>query len=271
MYICLNRGTAGGGLPFEQFVQLAAEAGFQGADVELGYGVQHGPAALRDLFASRKLKFGGWGLPYDWRADAAKTKEGLANLDKQALLAKELNIDSCATWIMPTSDLPFMENWTFHVDRLKPAAKMLADHGLRFGMEFVAPYHLRRMKPHEFIFTPGAMLELAAEVGPNAGLLVDCFHCNAAGESWDHLAKIPADKIVLAHLNDAPRVPLTEIQDGQRLLPGDGVIDIRAFLGALKTAGYAGPVSLEVFNADLRKMAAPDAAKKAWAATAKFL
>ena len=168
---------------------------------------------------------------------------------------------------MPSSDLPFIENWNFHAERIKPIAQVLADHGLRFGLEFVAPYHLRRKFKHEFIFTPGLMLELADAIGPNVGLLVDCFHCYASGTSWEHLAQIPAQKIVLCHLNDCPRVPIDKIQDGERLLPGDGAIDLKGFFSALKTSGYGGPVSLEVFNADLRAMQPPDAARKAWVAT----
>ncbi len=123
---------------------------------------------------------------------------------------------------MPSSDLPFIENWNFHVERIKPIARVLADHELRYGLEFVSPYHLRRKFKHEFIFTPGLMLELADAIGQNVGLLVDCFHCHAGGMSWEHLSQIPADKIVLGHLNDCPRVPIDQIQDGQRLLPGDG-------------------------------------------------
>jgi sugar phosphate isomerase/epimerase len=155
------------------------------------------------------------------------------------------------------------------VQRLKRVAEVLASHGLRFGLEFVAPFHLRRRWKHEFIFTPGQMLELAAEVGENVGLLVDCFHVHTAGDTWQHVAQILANKIVLAHLNDAPKIPVADVDDGQRLLPGDGAIDIPAFIGALKAAGYDGPVSLEVFNADLRAMPPLEAARKAWSATQK--
>jgi sugar phosphate isomerase/epimerase len=270
MYVCLNRGTTGGGLPLEQFLELASGAGFAGADVDLSLGVERGAAALPEMYTRRNLRFGGWGPP-DWRGDAGKAKDGLSLLEKQAKVARELKIDSCATWIMPSSDLPFIQNWNFHVERLEPVARSLSEHGLRLGLEFVAPYHLRRKFRHEFIFTPGLMLELADAIGPNVGLLVDCFHCHASGTSYDHLAQIPREKIVLAHLNDCPDVPIDRIQDGERLLPGEGSIDLPAFFAALKKTGYDGPVSLEVFNADLRAMPPQDAAKKAWSATKKVL
>jgi len=268
MHICLNRGTAGRDLPYEQFVKLAADAGFPGVDVDMGWAQQHGGAgALRDLLASHNQKPGGWGPAVQWRDDIAKLDEGLTAFDAQAKIARELGIDSCATYILPSSDLPLAENWSFHVQRLRRIAEVLAHHGLRFGLEFVAPHHLRRKWKHEFIFTPGQMLELAAEVGENVGLLVDCFHVHTAGEPQQRVAEIPAGKIVLAHLNDAPKLPVHEVEDGNRLLPGEGAIDTAAFVAALKRAGYDGPVSLEVFSADLRAMPPLDAAKRAWAAT----
>jgi len=270
MYICLNRGTTGGGLPLPEFVKLSADAGFAGADVDLGYAAKHGASALADLYASHNQRFGGWGPP-DWRGEAAKAQENLNQLKPLAKLAAELKIDSAATWLMPSSDLPFLQNWNFHVQRLQPVAKVLAEHGLRLGLEYVAPYHLRRKFPHEFVFTTGQMLELADAIGPNVGLLVDCFHVHCAGDTMECVSQVPASRIVLAHLNDAPRVPVQQVEDGKRLLPGEGAIDIAGFLRALRKAGYNGPLSLEVFSEQLRALPPLDAAKRAWNATEKVL
>jgi len=264
--ICLNRGTTGGNLILPEFAELAHHAGFAGADVDLAWGVQHGAAALRDLYAKHGLKYGGWGLPFDWRTDSG-TVEGLAVLEKQARLAAELGIDSCCTWLLPSSDFPLHQNWHIHIQRLSPIAKVLAGHGLRFGLEFVAPYHLRRKWKHEFIFTPMAMLELAADVGSNCGLLIDCFHLHAAGEPMSVMGLIPAEKIVLVHLNDAPAGAMDSIEDGKRLLPGEGAIDLKGFFAGLSATGYDGPISVEVFSDALRAMPPADAATKAWAAT----
>ncbi len=271
MHICLNRGTAGRDLPFHEFVKLAAQAAFPGVDIDMGWAQLHGSNALRDLLQSHQQKPGGWGPPFDWRGDIAKLNDGLPDLEKQARIAQETGIDACATYVLPSSDLPFIENWNLHVQRLRPVAEILAGHGLRFGLEFVAPYHLRRKWPHEFVFTAGQMLELAADVGENVGLLVDCFHVHTAGDTWGSIATIPGSRIVLTHLNDAPRIPLADVEDGQRVLPGEGAIDIAAFVTALKRTGYDGPMSLEVFNADLRAMPPLEAATKAWAATQRLL
>jgi sugar phosphate isomerase/epimerase len=254
----------------EPFAQIAAEAGFHGADVDLSHGVEHGADDLRRLYERHSLRFGAWGLP-DWRGPNPLSADDLRHLDAQAKIAAELAIDRCCTYILPSADRPLMENWRFHVQRLGPIARLLADHGLRLGLEFVAPEHLRRQGRHEFIFSPGQMLELADEVGPNAGLLVDSFHCHAAQVSLDQLACLPADRIVWVHINDAPDLPLSKLRDFERVLPGEGVIDLPGFLAALKTAGYAGGCSLEVFSPQLSALPPAAAARLGWLATRKLM
>lgn len=266
MYCCLDRGTAGRGLPLDEFVQLAANAGFHGADVDLSYAQKHGPDALRQLYGALNLRFGAWGLP-DWRGPAALSADELRNLGEQAKLAARLGIDSCCTYILPSGERPLMENWQYHVRRLRPIADILAGQGLRLGLEFVAPEHLRRQGKHEFIFTPGRMLELADEVGPNTGLLIDSFHCHAAQVSTDQLAGLASNRIVWVHINDAPEVPLSQLRDFERVLPGKGIIDLKGFLSAFNQAGYNGGCSLEVFSPDLDALPAVTAARKAWETT----
>lgn len=263
MHICLNRATAGAGLSFEEFVKLSKDAGFEGCDVDLRCAAGQGADALRALLALHKQRPGGWGPSFDWRQDEMAWREGLSDLSNQAALAAELGIDTCATWIMPSSDRRFMQNWSFHVDRLKPIARTLSEHGLRLGLEFVSPMHLRQSGRHEFIFTPGQMLELAADVGENVGLLVDSFHCHCAGVPFEQVAALPREKIVLVHINDCPPDPLAEVMDFRRVLPGEGVIDVQGFIRALQKTGYSGPLSLEVFSDDLKGMSPGEAAKKA--------
>ena len=270
MYVCLNRGTTGGGLSLEEFVQLAAAAGFGGADVDMEWGQKHGLAALRDLYAARHMRFGGWSPPVDQRTEPSRKDEELKRLAAQADIARQLQIDTCATWIMPSSDLPFLENWTLHVERLKPVAQVLADRGLRFGLEFVSPYHLRRARRHEFIFTPGLMLELADAIGPNVALLVDFWHVHWSATPWRQISELPKEKIIWCHWSDAPNVSPEQANDGRRLLPGQGVIDFKAAFAALKHAGFDGPISLEAFHV-VQALPPQDAARKGWQACQSVL
>jgi 2-keto-myo-inositol isomerase len=77
-------------------------------------------------------------------------------------------------------------------------------------------------------------------------LVLDSCHWHASGSQA--LDSYPVDRIALVHLNDAPDKPPRLIEDEDRVLPGEGVIKLKALTAALKARGFAGPWSLETFN-----------------------
>jgi sugar phosphate isomerase/epimerase len=92
------------------------------------------------------------------------------------------------------------------------------------------------------------MLAFAKECGPNVGLLLDSWHWHHAGATTDDILKAGRDRIVHVHFNDAPNLPPDQIRDNQRLLPGEGVINLVGFLQALHKIGYNDALSVEVFG-----------------------
>lgn len=77
-------------------------------------------------------------------------------------------------------------------------------------------------------------------------LVLDSCHWHASGA--EPLAGYPINRLALVHLNDAPAKPPREIEDADRVLPGDGVINLKALIEQLRTGKYQGPWSLETFN-----------------------
>jgi len=110
----------------------------------------------------------------------------------------------------------------------------------------------------------------------NIGLVVDLFHICALGGDASQLDGIPADRIYevqLCDMADMPpqdKQPLSEYARHQRLLPGDGIIEVERFVDKLKSAGYSGPVGIEVFNDKLKAQPADVAAQKAWQALNRY-
>ncbi|MBI1374351.1 MAG: TIM barrel protein [Phycisphaera sp.] len=87
---------------------------------------------------------------------------------------------------------------------------------------------------------------------PDATLIVDAFHNWNSGSTLDDLRAIPADRISHYHIDDAhPDKPAKTQKDPDRLMIGDGQIDLAAEVAVMKEIGYAGTVSLELFNAEL--------------------
>ena len=120
------------------------------------------------------------------------------------------------------------------------AAAILAEHGIRFGLEYVGPKTLWDSKQYSFAHTMEQMGELCRAIGDNMGFLLDSWHWYTSHETVADLRTLSADQVVDVHVNDAPvDVAIDEQVDNVRDLPGaTGEIDIAAFLGALQEMGY---------------------------------
>lgn len=271
MYKNLSPGAIGIGANLAESVCLAREHGFAGVDISIEEVAQIAEAqsveAVRALLG--EVRPGGWGLPLDWRAEESKFREGLAQLPRYARLGQAIGADRVTMWLLPYSDeLPFAENFRFHVARFTPIAQVLADHGCRLGLEFIGPQTLRNGKRYGFIHTLDGMLALCAAIGDNVGLLLDAWHWYTSHGTLAELDHLTNAQVVYVHVNDAPAgIAVDEQVDNVRCLPGEtGVIDLPGFLRKLAAIGYDGPVTPEPFSAKLREMTPEQAARTTAAA-----
>jgi sugar phosphate isomerase/epimerase len=165
------------------------------------------------------------------------------------------------TWIMPSTDTPKAELRKIYKDRFQACADVLARSHVRLGFENVTPLHLRKARPHEFIWRTDEMLEFAKECGSNVGLLIDSWHWHHANSTIDDILRAGKERIVHVQVADAPKLPPEEIRDNERLMPGEGIIDFTAFFRALQKAGYSDGVSPEIFGRGLKEMPPEEGAK----------
>eukprot|EP01037_Dinobryon_pediforme_P006614 gene6614-6683_t len=86
------------------------------------------------------------------------------------------------------------------------------------------------------------------------GLIVDSFHTLSLGDDPAGLADLPGDRIFFVQLADAPRLSMDVLSWSRhfRNFPGQGQLDVAGFLRPVLASGYAGPLSLEIFNDDFR-------------------
>lgn len=90
---------------------------------------------------------------------------------------------------------------------------------------------------------------------PDATIVVDPFHCRRGGGPFESLAKLRSEQIAVSHFNDCPsHPPASEQQDADRVMPGDGVVDLHGYCRQLADTGYRGYLSLELFREDLWAM-----------------
>jgi sugar phosphate isomerase/epimerase len=166
-----------------------------------------------------------------------------------------------ATWVLSSSDLPKDENRRLHKRRLSACAAVLKKANVRLGLEFLGPLHIRKAKPHEFIWKMPEMLAFARECGSNVGLLLDSWHWYHAGATLADIAKAGRDAIVHVHFNDSAKLAPEAVKDNERLMPGEGVINCVGFLKALHNIGYVDGASIEVFGRGLKDMPVEEAAR----------
>jgi sugar phosphate isomerase/epimerase len=262
MYPTLSPGAIG--VKTKDLSDLLAKArgaGFKGAEIPVGEVAdlvdREGVATVRDRFEKAGVKAAGWGLPTNWRQDEAAWRADLGKLPRLAKAAAAVGAKRTFTWILSWDDhRPEAENWKFHVDRFTPIARILADYGVGVGLEFLGPKNMWKGKANPFVHTLERMVELAAAIGPNAGLLLDCWHWHASEGTLEAIKKLPESKVVYVHVNDAPKgVAIDDLVDNRRGLPGEtGVIDIAGFLKALQSIGYDGPVTPEPFKKELNDL-----------------
>jgi 2-keto-myo-inositol isomerase len=85
-----------------------------------------------------------------------------------------------------------------------------------------------------------------------ATIVADVFHMMRGGGSIDDLLTIKGDRLANFHINDLPAVPDPLAQrDEDRVMVGEGIADLPRVIANLRSIGYRGPISLELFNRKL--------------------
>lgn len=258
-------------------IDLAQKNGFESVEPlewELGKLDAAKLEIINDQRKAAKLEWSAGGLSVDFRRSEEKFKKEMEGFPALCKSLQAAGVTRLGTWIMPAHDsMTYMKNFKQHASRIKEIAKVLQQHQLRIGLEYVGTKTLWTSKRFPFVHTLRETLELIEAIGEdNVGLTLDSWHWTMAGESAEDISKLSNEQIVACDLNDAPAgIDVDDQLDNQRELPmATGVIDTKAFLEALVKIGYDGPIRAEPFNKKLNEMdneaaatATGDALKKA--------
>jgi sugar phosphate isomerase/epimerase len=237
----------------------ATEFGFESIEPNAGFLAKLSDGELQDYqgqMKAAKLVFGCAGLPVQFRGDEPSFEQSMKSFPGTARALQRAGVTRMATWLSPGhKTLTYIANFRLHATRLRAAAKVLDDHGIRLGLEYVGPKTSWTRTIFPFIHTMAEMKDLIAEINcRNVGFLLDSWHWYTAHETEADLLTLGNADVVLVHLNDAPRgLGPDEQMDNRRELPAaTGVIDTKMFLGAMVKIGYDGPVVCEPFSQELR-------------------
>jgi sugar phosphate isomerase/epimerase len=142
-------------------------------------------------------------------------------------------------------------------ERFAGVCDRAAAHGLTVAFE------PRANSPVDAPAGVAALLERAGR--DNTGIVVDCYHAHRGG--WGATELVAAGVPVVAiHLNDTTAIPLeSPLRDAldNRLAPGEGDVDVPAFVTSLAAAGIEAPFAVEVLSATARELPLAEAAHRA--------
>lgn len=121
-----------------------------------------------------------------------------------------------------------------------------AEHGATVGLEFL-PFT-------NIVDGADAVAIVEAADRPNGGVCADIWHHARGANDLELIRRIPAELLVRVQMSDGPTTPtIADYKDDclrYRVPPGEGDLDVDAFVATVLDLGYAGPWDLEVCNAD---------------------
>ncbi len=82
----------------------------------------------------------------------------------------------------------------------------------------------------------------------DACILPDVYHLYKGGNDFVELEMLSCSKVHVLHMNDYPNIPIDKINDADRVYPMDGIAPLRYILKTMVANGFAGVLSLELFN-----------------------
>ena len=208
MKITLSPGPIGVKLNQSEAIAAAHRHGFEAVEPEpeyLGRLSESDMARLLDDMKSKNLVFGATGVRFAFHGQEGQFTEGMKALPAFAKTMQRVGAPRVIKYIAPGDDsITYLANFKTHVRRVRAAATVLGDHGLRLGLEYVGPKTSWTARRHSFIHTMAETKELIAETGArNLGFVLDSWHWYTAQETEADLLTLKNADIVSADLNDA--------------------------------------------------------------------
>lgn len=108
-----------------------------------------------------------------------------------------------------------------------------------------------------------AALAVAAADHPRVGILFDPAHYHCTPSKLEDLTAAVAQRVLHVHVDDMRDLPgdLSNC-NADRVLPGQGCLDLAALFGRIEAAGYGGYFSIEMFSEELWALPPAEAARR---------
>jgi len=245
MKFCLNTSTIKP-QPLIHKIELAGQASYDGIELWVndvydfigrGGEVRDVEKALGDngLIVPSMIAIRQWGDMDGWEYELVKDEAR-----RRFALCARLG----TPYIVATPPLQKSETTHLH-ERYRDLLKIGREEGIKPTFEYISFF--------KSVYRLSSAWEIIQKTDDtDATIILDAFHNWNSNSTLDDLRSIPLEKISHYHIDDAaPGKAATTQTDLDRVMIGEGQIDLAAEIAVLKEKGYDKTVSLELFNAEL--------------------
>lgn len=261
--------------PMEVFLRSIAKAGFTGVELRrdetFEYLKSHSVDELKRLLEETGLKVVSWNAIELFSLctesaflDMYEYTERLMQIGNQIGCELIIAVPS----FKKDSVFPLAEIDKITVERLRILRQLGEKYNFTVGFE---PLGFPDCSVRNITHAIKILKETEEDGLSSSPLVIDTFHYFLGEHTIEELGKIEGDRLGLIHLNDSIDKSLSQLQDKDRIWPGNGIFDLTGFHNELKKQKYDGYISLELFNEDYWKLDPYECAQKAFEYSKKYI
>lgn len=259
MFVCMH-GATGSMYDFRTAMEGWARAGIQAVEPDLPnvqrFARQESPQAARRLLDDLGLRAVSSSNQLFLEESGPRRAQSIEDLKWKVELAEIIGADRI---VIPSaaSEPHTIDDYPEVISNLREAADIAAPHGVTLMVEFT--------RLSTLINNLRTALRVVREANhPNLRVMMDTFHFWSGMSKFQDLDRLEDGELHHLHFEDVPDEPPLEVfGQPDRVFPGEGIAPLARIVEVLKSKGYAGPASLEMFSPQVRAMDPYDQAMRA--------
>jgi 2-keto-myo-inositol isomerase len=261
--------------PMDKFLSGISKAGFDGVELRrdetFEYLKTHSVFEFAKKLKENNLKVVSWNAIELFSLCKQEEFQGMLDYSETLMkIGKKIGCDLIIAVPSFADQSVFPKEQTFEktVERLQILRKLAKKYEFRMGFE---PLGFPNCSVRKIDDALNILKESEKDGLPKSGLVIDTFHFFLGEHKPEELSKIDLERLWLVHFNDCVEKKLSELQDSDRVWPGEGFFDLTGFVSELKKMNYSGYVSMELFNPEYWTMNPELAAKQSIETLKKYL
>ena len=266
-FVCIHQ-VSSNGFDYRTALEGYSKAGVHAVEVVLPkareFADKDSPAAARRLLDDLGMKAASSSNHTGAVEPNPNRAKNLDDLKAKCELAQTLGADRMV--LVPTmTTKPTDDDYKRGIDNLREAGEVSGKYGVSLLFEFSRFY--------QFANTMTTALQMVRAANhPHVKLMFDTYHFWIGPSKFEDLELLRDGELAHMHFEDTPREPVRELLDQRhRVLPGQGIAPLKRILEAVKRKGYAGALSVELFDPAFQSMEPYQLATKIRAAVEPFI